>query len=138
MSRDLQWLVIRRSSSFLLKTKTATFTREPFNLTGRNSYKYNGLVNKNAVDIRPASEGKGAVVSIKNKRRHYRPGSSMTTYPLSRGPRRAIRTLKHQGIAQRYRADLTNAAVRRACAIYRSQRPTTSAQKRRSRKKRTQ
>ncbi|XP_062515705.1 large ribosomal subunit protein eL28-like [Corticium candelabrum] len=138
MSRDLQWLVIRKSSSYLLKSKTATFTKEPFNLMGKNSYKYNGLVNKQAIDIRPDPAGKGAIVSVKNRRRHHRPVVSAYSYPLLRGSRRAIRTLKQQGIVRCYRADLTDAAVRRTCAIYRSQRPTSGVQKRRSRKKRAQ
>ena len=38
---------------------------------GKNSYKYNGLVNKQAIDIRPDPAGKGAIVSVKNRRRKF-------------------------------------------------------------------
>ncbi|CAI8032489.1 60S ribosomal protein L28 [Geodia barretti] len=48
-SPDLQWLLIKNTSSFLVRRKYAkanTFTTEPNNLTGINAWKYNGLVNK--------------------------------------------------------------------------------------------
>ena len=67
-SPDLQWLLIKNTSSFLVRRKYAkanTFTtvrlllpplshritllpshQEPNNLTGINAWKYNGLVNK--------------------------------------------------------------------------------------------
>ena len=71
MSASLQWSIIRNNSSFLVKSLGNTFTKvclkyqlliwcgwinvqldciflwqEPNNLTGKNAFKYNGLVNK--------------------------------------------------------------------------------------------
>merc|ERR1712126_65584 len=46
MSAELCWSIIRNNSCFLKKSHGLTLTKEPNNLTGINSFKYNGLVNK--------------------------------------------------------------------------------------------
>eukprot|EP00118_Oscarella_pearsei_P024589 m.306365 g.306365 ORF g.306365 m.306365 type:complete len:139 (+) comp41186_c0_seq1:106-522(+) len=137
MSSDLQWLAIRKSSSFLIKRKRHTFTNEPLNLTGQNRYKYSGLVNKRAIGIEAAKDGKGATMTLKTRKAKHQPAKGRATFQLTRGSRRAIKAIKKASIAHHYRSDLTDAAVRRVSAIYRSQKPVTSVQKKRSRRKRT-
>merc|ERR1712133_283807 len=67
MSAELCWSIIRKSSCFLKKSHGLTLSKEPNNLTGINSFKYNGLVNRKTVGVDAAPTGKGVVLAIKNK-----------------------------------------------------------------------
>lgn len=53
-SNFIQWQVIRKNSCFLKRQRGIPkhFSTEKFNLKNVNSIRYNGLVNKKAVDIR--------------------------------------------------------------------------------------
>lgn len=182
MSRDLQWLVIRRSSSFLLKTKNATFTkvrpllvtpcgmlafivsctlnrpvweevltkwymdRNPSIWQARIVTKTTALsTNKPSTFVQlqmgkePLSQSKTDAVSSQFKigknicccclmgvslwsnPGHYRPATGARSYPLARGSRRAIRTLKQQGFVRWYRPDLTDVELFRelfCCVVF--------------------
>ena len=124
MAADLQWAIIRNNSCFIVKSLGTTLSREPNNITGINSFKANGLVNKHVVGVTAAD--KGVVLSTKAK-------GSLTRATLSRGGRRSIKTIRAATSGSHYRADLTEAAVRKAAAIIRSQK-NKSVTKRRSRK----
>jgi len=45
--------------------------QEPYNLKGRNSFRYNGLVQRRTVGIEPSSDGKAVVVVTKNAKCTY-------------------------------------------------------------------
>lgn len=124
MSADLQWAIIRKSSSFVVKSLGTTLSREPNNISGKNSFKANGLVNKHVVGIKAAD--KGVILTTKSKGR-------LTNTTLSRGGRRTIKTIRAATAGSKYRPDLTDAAIRKASAIIRSQKSKNVA-KRRSRK----
>merc|ERR1740137_504738 len=66
-------MVIRNKSCFLVKGSGQTFTTEPNNLKGRNSYRYNGLVRQRTIGIEPASDGKGVVLVTKKKSGYRKP-----------------------------------------------------------------
>ena len=53
VSSEIAWGVIRNSSCFLLKKRGVKkpFSTEPLNLTNRNAFRYNGLVNNKAVGV---------------------------------------------------------------------------------------
>jgi len=68
ISPDLTWLLVRNNSSFLVKRNGLQLTSEPGNLTNLNSYRYSGLAQARAVDIKPAKE-KGIVLSLKSKKK---------------------------------------------------------------------
>merc|ERR1712154_601898 len=61
-SADLSWLVIRNSSSFLLKRNRQNLTREPNNLKGKNSFRYSGIVQGQTVGVEPCKDGKGVTL----------------------------------------------------------------------------
>jgi len=124
MSADLQWSIIRKNSCFLVRSLGTTLTREPNNLTGKNSYSANGLVNSKVLGVSAAE--KGVILTTKAK-------GKLTSKTLGRGGRRTIKTLRAVTAGSYYRPDLTDAAIRKASAIIRSQK-TKSAGKRRSRK----
>ncbi|XP_046843980.1 60S ribosomal protein L28-like [Xenia sp. Carnegie-2017] len=137
MSASLQWSIIRNNSSFLVKNLGNTFTKEPNNLTGKNAFKYNGLVNKKVVGIEASSDGKGVILVTKKKRGHNKPGSNLVSTKLSCNSRATLKCIRNACGKSHYRSDLEDAAVRRAAALLRSQRPTAVVQKRRTRKKQT-
>ena len=51
MSSDLQWMLLRNTSSFLVKRNGVQFSSEPSNLMNLNSYKFSGLANKKTVGV---------------------------------------------------------------------------------------
>lgn len=68
-TQDLQWLLVRKSNSFLVKQKGLgrVFSREPGNLAAFHSYKHSGLVNDKSVGIVPA-ENRGVVVTTRKQK----------------------------------------------------------------------
>ncbi|SPO49083.1 related to 60S ribosomal protein L28 [Moesziomyces antarcticus] len=125
-SQDLQWLLVRNNSSFIVKQKGLgrTFSREPRNLVQLHSYKYSGVVNAKAVGIEATKSGKGIVLTTKNSKKT--PFSIKSTNNASTikkgGSRRAAGVVSNVVAKKGYRADLTKVAVVRASALLRSQR----------------
>merc|ERR1712059_17910 len=95
----------------------------PLNLTNRNSPRYNGLVNGKAVGVAPAADAKGFVLTTKKAKSANKPGESLDATTMKAGPGRSLHKMKGALVKQRYRKDLTKAALRRAAAICRSQKP---------------
>ena len=62
-------------------------------------------------------------VVMKKAKSVNKPAKSLTTSTLKSGPRASVPTLKRLMHGQRYRKDLTAAALRKASAICRSQKP---------------
>merc|ERR1712200_41169 len=97
------------NSCFLKKSHGLTLTKEPNNLMGTNSFKYNGLVNRKTVGVDAAPTGKGVVLAIRKTKGGRRPAKALS------------KTIKNTLDANGYRKDLTKAAVKKACALIRSQ-----------------
>ncbi|XP_058462298.1 large ribosomal subunit protein eL28 [Malaya genurostris] len=124
-SSHLNWLIIRDHNAFLLKRRNIkkAFSTEPNNLTNQSTYRYSGLVHKKSLGIVPAD--KGISVVYKRPKRHTKPAKATVKVTLKHRSRRTLKKLKNIINANRYRRDLRQAALRRASAILRSQRPTT-------------
>ncbi|XP_033096934.1 60S ribosomal protein L28-like [Anneissia japonica] len=126
MSGDLQWMMIRNNSASLLKgINGTTFSLEPNNLLNRNSKKYNGLVNRKTVGVEAAKDGKGVVLVTKKLRVKNKPAKWYREVTLKKDSRRALTSIRHDIKKHGYRRDLKMAALRRASAILRSQRPVS-------------
>ncbi|KAK3087219.1 hypothetical protein FSP39_003264 [Pinctada imbricata] len=123
MSQDLQWLIIRNNSSFLLKGNKQTFSRESNNLKGKNSFRYNGLVRRKTLGVEAAKDGKGVVLVTRNSQGYRKPAQSFTRTELKRDSRRTMASIRKVIRSSRYRKDLKMAAIRRASALLRSQKP---------------
>merc|ERR1712243_105024 len=123
VSADIAWAVIRDNSSFLLKKRGVKkpFSTEACNLTNRNSQRYNGIVNSKVVGVSAAADNKGFVLTTKKAKLAYKPGKSLVAATMKAGPGRSLHKMKGALVKQRYRKDLTKAALRRAAAICRSQ-----------------
>ena len=83
--------------------------------------RYNGLVNTKVVGVNPAADNKGFAVTTKRANLSHRPAKAMVTTTMKAGAGRSLLKMKSSLIKQRYRKDLSKAALRRAAAICRSQ-----------------
>jgi len=117
MSADLQWLCVRKNSSFIVKNNGLTLTSEPNNLTNVHSFKYNGFVNNKSIGITAGKEG-GVVVTKKNSKTN-KPSKATSAATIKKTSRGTMNSIKKQ--TKGYRADLQLAALKRASAILASQ-----------------
>merc|ERR1719215_1272452 len=124
MSSDIAWAITRKSLYFFVLSGICPkpFSTDPMNLTNKHSQRYAGTVNKKAVAIVPASDNKGFTVSMKVGNTN-KMAKSKATVTMKSGPRRSLHKTKAMIVKQRYRKDLSKAAIRKASAIIRSQKP---------------
>ncbi|VDD91949.1 unnamed protein product [Enterobius vermicularis] len=134
VSPDIQWQVIRNNSSFLRRQRgiPKQFSVEKFNVMGVNSIRHNGLIHKKAIDVRPAPDNDGVVVTLKKKGKSSLPAKSTVVIKLKKNSRRSLRSIKR--IGKNYRKSQMMAATRRTSQILRSQRPISFRKGRRVRK----
>ncbi|XP_044157888.1 60S ribosomal protein L28-like [Bufo gargarizans] len=130
MSAHLQWMIIRNCSSFLIKRNKQTYSTEPNNLKARNSFRYNGLIHKKTVGIEPAADGKGIVVVLKKCAGQCKPATSYEKITINKNSRATLSSVRNIICKNNYRRDLRMAALRRASAILRSQKPVVVKKKR--------
>jgi large subunit ribosomal protein L28e len=127
LSSDLIWELTRGTSSTLVKRKQAggvSFSRDPFNLRNQYSRKFEGLVADKAIGIQAGEDG-GVTVLIKKAGKANSPASAIqkSTIPASRSTRKTYSAIVNQTTKRSYRPDLRQAAVARASAIRKSQKP---------------
>ena len=63
------------------------------------------------------------VMTTKRSKNSFRPAKAMVATTMKAGPRRSLHKVKAVLNKQRYRKDLTKAALRRAAVVARSQKP---------------
>lgn len=107
-TQDLQWLLLRKSNSFLVKQAglPRVFSREPGNLAALHSYKYSPLVNDKAVGIVPAENRGVDVVTKKTKGSTGAIRSKRSSTTVKGGPRRVAGAVANIVAKNRYRPDL--------------------------------
>merc|ERR1712189_73433 len=123
MSADLSWMIVRNTSSLIKGrlSKTKTFTKDPLSLTGIHSLTSSGLVSKKAIGVQAAPDGKGVVVVTKKTKLGNKPAGSLNRVVLKKG-RRAVMTSVANSV-KGYDKSKKRAALKRASAVLRSQRP---------------
>merc|ERR1712167_554125 len=102
-SSDLVWQIIRKNNSFLVKRNMLELSSEPNNLMNKNSFKYSGIANTEAVGIE--DEGKGVTFTKKNPKRQRQPARNVVSVELKKD----------------FRKDLTKPALARWYKIWKSQ-----------------
>merc|ERR1719382_1986875 len=81
--------------------------------------RYNGLVNTKAVGVTAAADNKGFVLTTKRSKLSHKPAKAALAVTMKAGLGRSLHKTKASLNKQRYRKDLTKAAMRRAAAIVR-------------------
>jgi len=87
-----------------------------------NSKRHSGLAQRKAVDVAPAADGKGVLLSVKQPKKLYKPNQATKTVTLKR---KEMRTVRNSASAIG-KGQFAKAAQRRAAVILRSQRPKSS------------
>ncbi|KAH9926430.1 ribosomal L28e/Mak16 [Fomitopsis serialis] len=123
MSNDLEWLLLRKNNSFIVKrvAEGPIFSKEPANLTNIHSWKYSGLANSKTIAVTDSESGiKITTRKTKASPNGVRPAYATSTVRNRSGGRRAVGVAA--GLAKRsYRPDLREATVARVSAILATQ-----------------
>uniref|UniRef100_A0A1B6D9L3 Large ribosomal subunit protein eL28 n=1 Tax=Clastoptera arizonana TaxID=38151 RepID=A0A1B6D9L3_9HEMI len=137
MSAHLNWLIIRNNNAYLWKNRNIKkpFSKEPNNLLNLASFRYNGLVHCKSVGIEAPADNKGFTLVTKKAKAVYKPAKFTVKRTFKKsGPRRTLYILRRMLLVNKYRTDLTKAALRRASAILKSQKRTVPVKKARTKK----
>ncbi|CAN7993924.1 unnamed protein product [Ixodes hexagonus] len=124
MSSDLQWMVVKDRSCFLVKKRLIKtwFSTDPLNPKGTHAKRYSGTVLNKALTVEPHSTGKGVNLVYKKQSHRKKPVKSLDRVPLRKGARRTMSSIKKWVKGHKnYRRDLRMLCLRRASAILRSQ-----------------
>jgi large subunit ribosomal protein L28e len=124
VSSDLVWEIVRNQNAFLVKSKVSggvQFSRDPLNLTNLHSRKYAGFVNDKAVGVVPTE--KGVQVISKKSSALNQPAKALINTTYNKSGRKTYKSVANLAAKSGYRGDLRQAAVARASAIKKSQRP---------------
>ncbi|KAF9073704.1 ribosomal L28e/Mak16, partial [Rhodocollybia butyracea] len=107
MSNDLQWLLLRKSNSYMVKAHHGPiFSKEPGNLLGLHSHKYSGLANSKTIDVTDVN-GKITITTHKTKASPTAVSSARSTSTIRprSGSRRAL-GIASTSAKRGYRPDL--------------------------------
>ncbi|CAM5130915.1 unnamed protein product [Natator depressus] len=131
MSAHLQWMIASQQLQLPDQAEQTNLQhREPNNLKARNSFRYNGLIHRKTVGVEPAADGKGIVVVLKKRAGQRKPATCYEKTTINKNARATLSSLRHIIRKNSYRKDLRMAALRRASAILRSQKPVVVKKKR--------
>ncbi|KIJ53734.1 hypothetical protein M422DRAFT_25537 [Sphaerobolus stellatus SS14] len=119
MSADLQWLLLRKNNSYIVKQvpEGPIFSREAGNLPNLHSFKYSGAANYQTIGVQDTPNG----IQITSRRAKASPQAvssalATTTISANSSARRSYGVVA--GLAKRhYRPDLRKAAVARVSAL---------------------
>merc|ERR1711998_70390 len=118
-SSDLLWALTKKNNAFLCKRNGLQLSSEPGNLMNKNSFKYSGLANLDAVDIQDNT--KGITLSKKNKKESHAPKRTMVAVDLKKGFRAVANTITKKTEGSYYRKDLKGPALARWYKVWKSQ-----------------
>ncbi|KAF8131505.1 ribosomal L28e/Mak16 [Boletus edulis] len=128
MSNDLEWLLLRKYNSFLVKKASGgpIFSTEPGNLRNLHSHKYSGLANAKTIDIKDSPSGIQVTVNKSKATLHQVRGARTTSTIRNRsGGRRSLGVVA--GLTRKgYRPDLRAAALARTSALITAQKEKKS------------
>merc|ERR1711890_73306 len=110
-SSDLLWAITRKNSAFLVKRNGLELSSEPGNLMNKNSFKFSGLANAEAVDIQ--DNGKGITFGRKNKANTQKPKRNVVSVDLKKDFRKVAKTITDKTEGSFFRKDLKGAALAR-------------------------
>uniref|UniRef100_A0A8D8SPF3 Large ribosomal subunit protein eL28 n=1 Tax=Cacopsylla melanoneura TaxID=428564 RepID=A0A8D8SPF3_9HEMI len=137
VSSHLVWNIVKNNNAYLMKADNIKkwFSKEPGNLPNLASFKYSGLVHAKTIHIQPTADNKGFACVTKRANKKYKPGKAVIKQEWKSGPRRSLLKLRKYIVGNKYRKELTKAALRRASAILQSQKRAQIPAKKSSKKK---
>lgn len=116
---QLTWLLVKKNNAFLVNRDGVQFSRDPYNLTNKNTYSASGLANPGAVDV--SVVGKDIIMKTKISSKSRKPKSIGASSRLGLNPKRVNKCVTSQTLGSAFRADLRKNALARWTALNRSQ-----------------
>jgi len=125
-SSDLLWEITKGWNSFQVKRRSnggSDFSKDPYNLTNKQTRKHTGFINDQAIGITHGEKG-GVVVTTKKSGSSHKPGHQTHTTNIGgkHSSRKTQRSVVNSTAKRGYRTDLHKQSVARASAIRNSQR----------------
>merc|ERR1711928_185246 len=111
MSQQVVWSIVRQNHAYLVKSRKSggvQFSKHPGNLKNKNTLKYSGIANNNAISIQAGTDG----ITMKS-------GKTKATWGKHRGQRMTV--LKVGNAVGKMNPALRGAARKRVSALLRSQ-----------------
>ncbi|CEL54369.1 60S ribosomal protein L28 OS=Drosophila melanogaster GN=RpL28 PE=2 SV=1 [Rhizoctonia solani AG-1 IB] len=139
MSTDLQWLLVRKYNSFIVKRvpEGPIFSKEPGNLKNIHSRKYSGLISDKSIHVGHNTETNAITLTSRKPKssiHQHSKGQHKATIRARSGPRRSQGVVASQARLG-YRPDLRQAALQRVSALQRAQQQKKPAPERKVRGK---
>merc|ERR1712076_328662 len=116
MSQQVVWSIVRQNHAYLVKSRKsggAQFSKHPGNLKNKNTLKYSGIANNNAISIQAGADSKGNPTVV------LKSGKTVATWGKHRGQRMTV--LKAGNAVGKMNPALRGAARKRVSALLRSQ-----------------
>merc|ERR1711934_235268 len=116
MSQQVVWSIVRQNHAYLVKSRKSggvQFSKHPGNLKNKNTLKYSGIANNNAISIQAGADSKGNPTVV------LKSGKTVATWGKHRGQRMTV--LKAGNAVGKMNPALRGAARKRVSAIIRSQ-----------------
>lgn len=109
-STDLNWLITRNSSCFLMKRRGVNhhFSTDPMNPKGIYKPRLQGTIQRRALTVQENPNGKGVLMVYKKKGNQNKPVKALNRVVMKRNARRTLRNIKQFVNKQNYRQDLKN------------------------------
>ncbi|XP_060226088.1 large ribosomal subunit protein eL28-like [Meriones unguiculatus] len=127
ISAHAQWMVVQNCCSSAIKRKKQTYSTETNNMKACNSFRYNRLIHRKTVGVEATADSKGVVV-VMRQIRSAKPATSVRT-TVNKNARATLSSIRYMIPKNRYHPDLRMAAICRASAILRSQKPVVVRRK---------
>lgn len=112
------WALTSQQSTFLVKRAAVTLSRDPLNVSGKNTKTSSGLANDKAIGI--SQEAGRIVVRSKVVKNANKPSKSVATTSFKQYKSARKTALAVSNLAKGYRDDLRAVAVKRASQYSRS------------------
>ncbi|TDL26369.1 ribosomal protein L28e [Rickenella mellea] len=123
MSSDLQWLLLRKNNSYMVKRvrEGPVFSKEQGNPLNLHSFKYSGLANSKTIHVHDSGSGVHITTRKPSSASSHVKGARHTTSIRSgSGTRRSLRVASGPS-KKGYRPDLRRAVLARAAALIAAQ-----------------
>jgi len=122
-SPSLVWQLVKDNHCYIVQNNRLRLTREPGNLTGRNTFRDSVFTHAAVMDLRPAGpDGKWALTKTSSKAElATKPAKRQHTVILRRCSfKKLARTIRNTTTRQLHRPELTRLALRRAALLWRA------------------
>ncbi|ODV60581.1 ribosomal protein L28e [Ascoidea rubescens DSM 1968] len=130
VSNDLIWEITKNQSAFLVKRGNFTFSKDPLNVTNKNSRTSSGLANDKAVGVSEVDDR--ITLKTRTQKSSNKPSQSVYTQSFKSGKSSRRVALAVSNTVKGYREDLRVVAVKKASQYSRAktQRKTYEAKSR--------